>query len=200
MTNKWKDRLPQYMPPEHIWERIRQQLAQSDSLWRTQLEQLPEYAPPESVWRGIAQRINSSTSPETKRIRPFYRGIAAAIALWCIASVALLWHNSHDRLDSYPDISWSTQTISEDLLVDTQALSDSEALKLIWQLCQDYPFLCNTEEVQSLKTQLQEVAAAKRQLSAQLTPWETDPELLHLLTKIEREEAHLIRQMVAVLQ
>ncbi len=195
MSDQWKKtRLPQYDPPEEVWQRIQQRLQREEAPWQSLLHQLPQYDPPEAVWHEIQAQLRRAT--QSRRRRTLWRSIGAAAA-----SVALVWLALHTRTNTQlPEIRWSTEVIDEVGTLPKGARSEEEALEEVLRICDHYPFLCADEEVQHLKAELQEVAAAKRRLGARLTQWDTEPELLKIFIKLEREEAQLIKQLVAVLQ
>ncbi len=193
----WKDKLPAYDPPEDAWEGIQRRLeAAREAPWQPFLDELPEYEPPDEVWAGIRQRL--ATAPPPRRIRFWWAAGAAAASIALVVALTGPWGlNDHSQS---ADIAWHTETVTDDQVIAAADLEEEEALEEVLRICQTYPFLCEDPEVQQLKAELQEVAAAKRRLGAHLTPWDSDPELVRTFAQLEREEAHLIRQLVAVLQ
>lgn len=195
--SEWKDKLPSYDPPDEVWEGIRQRLEDArEAPWRPFLDELPEYNPPEAVWTNIRARLEATPSA---RRRWLWWATGAAAASFALLMILLGPWRQIAQPDT-SDIAWHTEMVSEDQLIAAADLAEEEALEEVLRICQAYPFLCEDPEVQRLKAELQEVAAAKRRLGAHLTPWDTDPELVRTFAQLEREEAHLIRQLVAVLQ
>ncbi len=193
----WKNRLPSYDPPDELWEGIRQRLEEArEAPWRPFLDELPQHEPPDEVWAAIRTRLN--TTRPTRRLWPWWAAGAAAAAIALVMPMFGLWQQASEP--EAADIVWHTETVSEDQLIAAADLAEEEALEEVLRICQEYPFLCEDPEVQQLKAELQEVAAAKRRLGARLTPWDTEPELVRIFARLERQEAHLMRQLVAVLQ
>ncbi len=195
--SEWKHKLPSYDPPDKLWEGIRQRLEEArEAPWRPCLDELPEYDPPDAVWAGIEARLK--TTQPTRRLWPWWAAGAAAASIALLMALSGLWQAPSEPAAT--EIVWHTETVSEDQLIAAADLAEEEALEEVLRICQEYPFLCEDPEVQQLKAELQEVAAAKRRLGAHLTPWDTEPELVRTFARLERQEAHLMRQLVAVLQ
>ncbi|GAB2626674.1 hypothetical protein [Belliella aquatica] len=93
--NSWKNRLPEHLPDEIVWDRIldKKSLDQQVSNLKNQL---PIHTPKENLWFGIQKGIERK-----KRIIAFYRFSAAAVFLFGIWGMIWLAKQQNDFKEEF---------------------------------------------------------------------------------------------------
>lgn len=181
MSNTLKDKLPDYTPPESVWENIREEL--------NPLKQLASYEPPESVWENI-EKNNAFLGAKVK-VTLWRWSIAASVSLLLMGFGAYLaYKNNTDTIKiSYSQEKLPTQTRTNPNLEQQYAH--------IQAICQKRIAVCEKPEFKNLKQELDDLTAASQQLKEALGAYNTDDVLAAQLSEIEQERAHILQKLTA---
>ncbi len=181
--------LPQYDPPEEVWENVRSVL-EGDSALRASLKHLPQYEPPGKIWGGIKKEL------ENKKRFLIYR-LAAAAAILLIPLGAWWFLNkpvSSERI---------TISFSQEVVQKRPVLSNEEADREITQMvdgwCEQYDWICTTDEFIYLKNELEDLSQARVRLLKAIGPYDDNPVLITTLSRIERERSEVLRRMASLM-
>ncbi len=188
-----KKQLPTYEPPEKIWENIEASLDQPASLHEV-IGELPEYSPPEDLWNDIQLELIINHQPRSRSI--FAWRAVAAVLLVGVAICLSWWLWFHD--DATIKYTYSEEVI-EELHLQEFAETDAESFQLVHQWCEQHPWLCNTHEFRVLKQELEDLKTAKTKLMKAMGNYSDDPDLLTLLSRIERERSEVLKQIVELM-
>lgn len=191
MSNILKNKLPNYTPPESVWENIREEL--------NPLKQLASYEPPESVWENIEKNNVSvkvrKLSFETQKVKAalWSLRIAASVALLLVGFGAYLsYKNDTDTVK----ISYSQEKLPTQTQVRTNPNLEQQYAH-IQAICQKRIAVCEKPEFKNLKQELDDLTAAGNQLKEALGAYNTDATLSTQLSEIERERADILQKLTA---
>ena len=183
-------RLPQYEPPDSVWQGINTRLP---------LAQLPTHDAPDFVWNNIETQLSTPQNQNpTLKILNILRGgnfykiaVAASISLLMIIG---FWFYKMKSIDS-------AAVIISIEVVDNQLLkqdfdSDSESFAMVEEFCKTALPVCEQPDFKNLKSELDELNAAHERLKNAIGDYAANPDLIDELTKIENERSTILRQLV----
>lgn len=175
--------LPEYEPSEEVWNKIVSKL--SEGALQNALEKLPNYEPNEAVW----SKIDDKLSPKTIKFSA-WKWVSAAASAVIIMSISY-WLKTDKQ-----QIRYSEERIDKDLLLNP--VDDSQQqYEMIVAYCKQQTYVCQNPEFVSLKTELEELNSASKQLKEAVGQYNTEPELIAQLTNIEQQKSEIIRKMAA---
>jgi len=154
---------------------------------------LPRYAPPPSVWNRIETALSRQARPGRTIGRQRWWAAAAATAgllmtaWWHLrpADADIAVHISQEPIDT------AVQTVIQE--------PEDAGFDLVTTLCASRLPVCDDPGFQALRSELDDLTAAKHQLRSALGQYGDDPELAAQLTKIERERSMVLRQLIQMI-
>ncbi len=182
--------LPQYTPPEAVWEAIAAQLDtdQVELPLRSAIQHLPSYAPPEHVWDRLANTLSKAPASSRTRLVPW---LAAA----SVIGLALLF-----ALRSYQQETPEASIVlvyGQEEVLPANADWDDDETPIAWvelQYRQQLAALSNQTH-DNLLQELHELKEAKSEVQAMLQQYGEDPQIVRLIAKIERERSAVVKKM-----
>ncbi len=182
--------LPDYQPNDIVWSNIVATM-ELETFLEKNVTQLPQYEPTPIIWENIATQL-----PIKNRRTISWRwqiGIAATFAVLLIAAAGIyqrkqpkfvLQNSTEAHLPAFLVADWDEDTASYALVED---------------LCQQYPFFCEQEIVQILKTEITELNVAKLEIEQAIAQYGKQAVFIHQMKKIEQSRAAALKQLVAML-
>lgn len=184
------NRLPQYEPPDSVWQGINARLS---------LTELPTYDAPDFVWQNIENQLSDTQNTKAKtqnlnilRGGNFYKiAIAASISL--LVAVGFWFYKIKNNDTNVVAI--STEIVDNQLLKqDFDA--DSESFAMVEAFCKTALPVCEQPDFKNLKSELDELNAAHERLKNAIGDYAANPDLIDELTKVENERSTVLRQLV----
>ncbi len=189
-------RLPEHDAPEMLWPKLEADL-QLQAAIDSNIPLLPEHQPPDWVWASLDAQINTDKPGPKKsfvaRIWPIWAAAAAVSLLLCA-----VWFLQPSGNGEEMSIRYSEEKVDNVLLAVVREPED-EAFQLLEEICRQPAPVCKDPEFIALKTELDELTAAKSELREAIGLYETDTELNVQLTRIERERSELLRRMMIMI-
>jgi hypothetical protein len=182
MAKSLNDKLPQYSPPESVWENIEQGL--NDAPLQQALSQLPTYEPPVQTWFDIAAQL-----PQQQR--NWWQYAAAAVVVLVVGIGGYL---TIKPANENATIAYSQEKINPKTMVTTNPTIEQQYAHL-QALCQKRVTVCEKPEFKNLKQELDDLTAAGNQLKEALGDYNTDAALSAQLSEIERERADILKKL-----
>ncbi len=182
--------LPDYQPNDTVWSNIIATM-EFETFLEKNVAQLPQYEPSITVWENIAAQL-----PIKNRKTISWRwqlSIAATFAVLLIALVGIyqkqqpkftLQNSTEAHLPTLLAADWEEEAVSYALVED---------------LCRQYPFFCEQEIVQILKTEITALSAAKLEIEQAMAQYGKQAVFIHQMKKIEQSRATALKQLVAML-
>jgi len=189
--------LPQHQPPVGIWDSIAEGLDmdQQDAQWRSKLPSLPTYEAPSEIWAKIAQELPPELAPTTERkVIRLWPKIASAAAVIVLLLAGAWWQFSAKEKVEY---AFSQETVSNEVLPEDWD-QDDEQIASVMELAASSP-LEKPEDFQRLKTDLEELNAARAELLELMEAYGKDPKVLREIGEIERQRSAVIKQVVTLI-
>lgn len=175
--------LPNYKPPEEIWQKIEVQL--NDDVLKKAITKLPTYEPKADLWN----KIEADLAPKIIKFNAWkLASMAASIVLF---AGIYLWYNTDSQ-----EVKYSEQKIDENLLLNPTDDSQQQ-YDMIVAYCKEQSYVCENDEFRTLKTELEELNTASNQLKEVVGQYNTEPELIAQLTTIEQQKSEILRKMAA---
>jgi hypothetical protein len=180
--------LPTYEPPEMVWEAIETRLP---------LLEMPTYEPPVEIWNTIENQLVAGGKP-VKRLK-ILRGVKSNYWLLAAASFALLmvasalFFNKNNTTET--SITISTETIDNQLLKQDWTEADKD-FAMVEEFCKTVVTPCEEPEFQTLKNELDELNKAREDLKNALNTYNSDPDMVAQLSKLENERTDILKKMV----
>lgn len=180
-------KLPQYEPPDTIWQGIETRLP---------LLELPTYDAPDFVWQQIEEQLLADEKPiKTLKILrggKFYKlAVAASIAL--LVSIGFWFFKTQNTEQT--TILISTEVVDNQLL-KKDFDNEEHAFALVETFCKTALPVCEQPEFKTLKNELDTLNTAREELKNAIGEYAADPDLIAELTKIENERTTVLRQLV----
>ena len=207
--NDLNKKLPQYEPPDTVWQNIETRLM---------LRALPTYDAPDLVWQGIKKRLLKVEKP-VKRLK-ILRGvnlrkifnlpkiattnlpkiattnlpkiaIAASVAL--VVSIGFWFFRTQKTVEQTVVV--STEVVDNQLL--KKDFDNEEAsFALVEAFCKTATPVCEQPEFKTLKNELDTLNSARAELKIAIGDYAADADLIAELTKIENERTTVLRQLI----
>jgi hypothetical protein len=193
MANNFKNsiaQLPQYEPPDTVWEGIEARLP---------LLELPVYDAPDWAWEKIEQSLNASPtlnpqSPALKILRGGKMGqLAAAASVALLVSVGLWFFLQRNSLQK--EVRISSEVVDNQLITPVND-DDESAFQQVEAFCETAIVVCEQPEFKTLKTELDELNAAREEIKSAMGDFNSNADLVAELTKIEQKRTVVLRNLV----
>jgi hypothetical protein len=196
------ERLPVYAPPEGVWEAIADALEAEEAL-AAQVQALPQYEAPPEIWSKMEAKLPVVSTGGVLQ-RNFLRIVnrswhfgAAAVAVGLLLG-AWYWRQLNAGTGSAEMVMLHQKTVSI-LAVNLQQEPEDAAFAAIETLCLNQKIVCEQPDFIALKSELDELSAAKAVVRNALGPYGDDPTLTSELVQIERARSELLQQMMQLL-
>jgi hypothetical protein len=180
--------LPQYNPPENIWENLAGSLD-------FPVDKLPEYAPPATIWDNIERSLPPVHTAPAFSIQRYWKPLAAA-AVGLLLLVATFFLSPAESVES--TIATRQETLDAVVSATLQE-PENPAFELVQNLCKEQQPVCQQPEFQALKTDLDALTAAKNEIKSALGSYGNDTDLLAQMVTIERERTKVLEQLVQMI-
>ena len=176
--------LPAKDPPDEVWNRINNQLTKKEKL-----AQLTGHEPPRKVWNHIEQQLANNSS-KRKNIRlALIKWGAVAAAVFAIGYFVYI--NNFNR---HQNINYSEKWVT---IQNPAQWNDQETPETILStICKVNPTVCNSPDFKKIKAKIEQLEKTKQLILMQFNKYEPNTELKIMLTKIELEQAGLIKQII----
>ncbi|MBK7936466.1 MAG: hypothetical protein IPJ82_05005 [Lewinellaceae bacterium] len=183
--------LPEYEPPTGLWDDLEAAL-DADGLLSESARSLPQYDPPAQIWSNLENAL-----VQKKAIRiGFSRKILAAAAVGLLL-LGAWWFMSPDT-SKQGRVVVTQETLNEEIRNSVQEKDDA-AFEMLETLCASRAPVCEQPDFIALKSELDELSEAKKELRNTLGRYGDDPALAAQLVRIERERSGLLRQMMTMI-
>jgi hypothetical protein len=182
--------LPTYEPPETVWDAIETRLP---------LLEMRTYEPPADIWESIENQLITQEKP-VKRLS-ILRGVWKPYKLMAAASVTLLiafgltFFLSKNKTND-AKIVVTTEVIDNQLIQQNFDESDKD-FALVEAFCETALPKCEEPEFKNLKTELDDLNKARENLKNVLSAYNSDPEIVAQLTKLENVRSDILKKMMA---
>jgi hypothetical protein len=182
--------LPTYEPPKTVWEAIKTRLP---------LLEMRTYEPPTDIWESIENQLVTQEKP-AKRL-PILRGVWKHYKLMAAASVTLLiafgltFFLSKNKTND-ATIVVTTEVIDNQLIQQNWSDSDKD-FALVEAFCETALPKCEEPEFKNLKTELDDLNKAREHLKNVLSAYNSDPEIVAQLTKLENVRSDILKKIMA---
>lgn len=211
--------LPQYTPPEIVWENISESLDTGSAkelkspvtpdfpkhtppadVWKEieysldlkdQISALPDYTPPAIVWKNIENALSDTGKAEHIKFRPLLKWAAAILLLAGIAVVVNILRPPATELEYH--VEW------EQMDESIEVSPGMSGFEMIAKLCARSKQVCDTPEFTRLENELTELEKAREQVKSQMSPYGDNHDLERMLMRIEMEHAEIMKQMASSL-
>jgi hypothetical protein len=193
--------LPTYEPPFGLWDEIELALDAEDALTES-VQALPQYEPPDALWQHLEARLDAAEVRKTLRMEPLLRPLRRRQWWAAAAAVALLaaaWWLLRPAAESEQmALHISQEALNTEVQNAAQEAEDA-GFSLVAQLCQSQAPVCEEPDFKALKSELDDLSAAKAELRNALGQYGDDPTLAAQLVQIERERSDVLRQMMQMI-
>jgi hypothetical protein len=193
--NSWKEalaQLPAYDPPLKVWEDIEENLVQEEAIG-VGLKRLPDYDPPTEVWDNIRKEV-ARNSGKRISLRPLLLRVAAAMTL--LVGMWFLLQKNHSG--ESVSITYSEERLPKAVALPVNG-QDEAAFSMVEDWCRQHNWICSSQEFTSLQEELSDLSSARNRLVKALSPYEENPVLRSMLSRIERERSEVLKQMAAMM-
>lgn len=187
-NNALSHKLPKYSPNDNIWDKIENDLIESEKSENTFLDRkLPKYSAPEEIW----DKIDVETQKTNYRIGNFFLIKTAAVILLLIGLGAVLQIvNNESRIY---EIRIHEQVGKEDV-VDKEKINIGFS-NLLAENCTLQPEICTKSDFLELKKQFGQLEKEESHLKEQLELY-NDNQLKGYLNKISNEKLKIEKYML----
>lgn len=181
--------MPEYSPSDQVWEGIEESLSSPAPTTLDRL--LPAYQPPDRVWEQIEAQLPAPGSA-FRRLLPWISAAAASAAVlyWFFLAGPLA-----ERPAEMVALTYSKEVV-DDALLQRDWQDDEGAFDLVEKMCTASPFTCTNPDMNTLRTELDELTEAKLALEEAIGAYGTDIDLIGQLTEIERQRTALLKKML----
>lgn len=187
--------LPEYEAPDNIWDMIEAAL-DTDAHIAASARQLSPYHAPDHIWENLEKELDHSPRRKPAPMRAWLRPLAAAAAIGLLLLSVPWFFKSHSGESE--TIVVTQEFLNERLHAPVQEKEDP-AFEYVFALCQSRAPICQQPEFLHLKSELDELTAAKASLRRELGQYGDDPGLAAQLARIERERSGLLQQMMSMI-
>lgn len=186
--------LPQYDPPSTLWDNIEVELTQveNDAILHRTIGNLPTYEPPALVWDAIENELR----PPAKVVRMQWLRYAAAAAMVGVLFVASIFYQTRDT--AVVTIEKGTE-IRNLAALQADWYEDEDAFQTILAVCKTQTFTCEEPLFVDLKSELEELNAARQELEAVMGDYGQDANLMKQIARIEHQRSDVLKEMVKMI-
>ncbi|MEM9885132.1 MAG: anti-sigma factor [Bacteroidota bacterium] len=179
-------KLPLHRPSEQLWNRIEGDLALGQAF-----AQLPTYRPSDAVWEDIESQLPARRVwMRTRRWMSIAAGVAAIL-------FATLWWQAQQN-EAVVSLGSTVETHQSSLLA-ADWNEDEDAFAVVAQVCEQYPFLCERQNFQSLQTELNELEDAKNMVLVNMQKYGRQARLVHQVKAIEQERSAVLKEIIEMI-
>jgi len=175
--------LPAKSPDNALWNRIENELIKKEKLGK-----LSTHEPPSSVWDNIEKELPASKNRRNRFwLTPIkWSAVAAAVFIfgYLIIAYGLNPHNNISHSEKWVSIQTTTQWESE----------NPETILSI--ICNENPTVCSTQNFKKVKARIEQLEKTKQTILSHFNKYDANSELKLMLTKIELEQAGLIKKIL----
>lgn len=194
--------LPAYDPPFGLWDEIELALDADDALTES-VRALPQHEPPDALWQCLEARLDAAEVQKTVRMEPALRPLRQRQWWWAAAAAVALfaaawWLLRPTAESEQMAVQISQETVNTEVQAAAQEAED-EGFELVATLCESKAPVCEEPDFKALKTELDDLTAAKAELRTALGQYGDDPALAAQLVQIERERSDVLRQMIQMI-
>lgn len=190
------DSLPDYEPKGQIWDEIEGKLdvVIGQKTLAEGIAALPEYSPPAPIWDKIEATLDADSRSKSSGLRVSHlrKWAAAAVILLLAGAFYFVTNNS---LSSGETVEYAEEIVEDELLNRDWGTDDDDAFAEVLAMCEMQSYACTQPVFQSLKSELDELTAARDMLREAIGTYGTDYELLSELKEIEMQRTDLIKQL-----
>ena len=189
--------LPDYQPPEPVWEGISATLdrLEAEGPLRVALRDLPRYEPPELTWESISAELEpEKVEAPTFRLIPKIAWATAAAAL--LALVIFNWPQANQQAQiSY--VVEEKAAVTSDLENDWDA--DEDLIQQLIAQFEESPKANHSSDYHRLKEEWTELSSAKDDLQVMIEKYGQDTDIIEQLKEIEIERSAVVKKMAALI-
>jgi len=180
------NQLPNYNPPDSIWDTISQKLSKDEKL-----KQLKSFTPEDSIWASIDESLTASEKQFSKtRITRITSWLTAAAAVLLLSYFIIFPGNEKSNISYSEEVVMQTET-------KTWAEDDTNYIEILHELCASNPVACNAPEFKAKELELDYLDERKTEILKQMNGWDENTNLQVMLTRIELEKSEIVKQMIA---
>lgn len=194
-------RLPGHQPPASVWDGLAAALDADEAAAQqpAPIRRLPQHEPPPAIWANIEQALENDRAAQQRRAEwRVFRGparlAAAAAILLALVGVAFFVRQQTGG----EQLSVRQEQVDEHLL-EVVREAENPAFDLVQDLCRERQPVCQQPDFKRLKTELDELTAAKKELKNALGNFGDDPTLVAEMVKIERDRSRILEQMMQMI-
>lgn len=194
------DNLPDYDPPELVWDKISSTLVteKNEEAIQRNILNLPSYDPPPSSWEAISLKLSTDEASSTKVVPLWSKrvwGYAAAVALLVSIGLSVLWPEG-----SAQDRTYITMSTQEEMPLNVPAWNeDQEDFEVVLAEIEGNQFLRQNTDVNNLRYEYEELETAKQEVLTIMEQYGTDPQVIEQMNEIENARAAVIKKLVGFL-
>jgi hypothetical protein len=193
--NELLKNLQTYEPPETVWQAIETRLP---------LLEMPSYEPPMDIWNSIENQLVVAEKP-VKRLILSLRGtwqlrgvkndywFAAAASCALLIVVSIVFFNKNKITETR--ITVTTEILDNQLLKQDWQDADKD-FAMVEEFCKTAVKPCEEPEFQNLKNELDELNKAKEDLKNALNTYNSNPDMVAELSKLENERSDILKKMI----
>lgn len=185
------NQLPVHEPPAMLWDDIETALKPTLNL--------PQYHPAPEIWQHIETALDrdatTQNNQQTWKITFGLKQLAAAAAVALTIAATIFFQQINTTTGQIA----VRQEKVDDTILKTLHEPENDAFNMVQTLCQEQRPICQQPEFQQLKSELDELTAAKIELKSALGDYGNDPNLLVEMVKIERERSKILEQIVSMI-
>lgn len=180
--------LPQYAPPENLWEQIDTGLDQ-EQLIKEAIPRLAQYQPPIEVWENITLAL--STKVISWRRRSY--AIAAAVA----ALVMMISGIQYLKNQSAPAYTYAQETTRQFRQIDDWNHDEQEFEKILASF-ESQPLVAKNETYQSYRKEYEELMKARAEVINVMQQYGRDHQTIQQIKDIELARNEVVQQMMRI--
>ncbi len=173
-----KQVLPQYNPPEQVWESVAKRLDGG-------FYDLPVHTPGPEIWEGIAAKLGR----ERKRYRRIqWLGAAAAAAVCCIVAFP-------DFKEEEKAVRVTQETLDDRLQISGSSDADSQYEEFM-EMCLTKTQVCRQPDFNRLRQEFETLRQATTDLRSAAGTFNRDRMLVEEHALLELKKAEILNEMV----
>lgn len=188
------EKLPEYAPPQEIWNAIDEELdvINNDQPLQHAIAELSTFEPPETLWNTIEQELDTPTSKRTT-ISFSKWSVAASVALLIAAFFA--WQSTTNPEAKVEMIYTEIQEVEQEWKEDWDA--DEEDFQVVLAMLDENDLAKEAPESNRLQSELDELNLAKEELKMAISNFGQDSDLIRQLAEIERERTEILKKLAS---
>lgn len=173
---KLKRVLPEYNPPEHVWESVAKRLDGG-------LYDLPEYTPQAEIWDAIEAKLRN----ESRRYRRL-QWLGAAAVVICVGVFLGLQEDNND-------VVVTQELLDNRLQISAVSEADSQYEEFM-EICLTQSQLCRQPDFSRLRKEFEILREATSDLRSAAGAFNRDRKLVEEHASLELKKAEILNEMV----